>query len=496
MKLATKISVTLIGVLCLGALGSVEALLVAREMDRILTDLISHNVSSVRAAEELEIALLEQRGLVSSFILDQSNPRWVDELQGKRSSFAGWMERAEESAHTAEERQHLAELKRVYAEYDARRDEVIELVRKGRTEEATSILLRQVNAVLYPQAYAACEGFLDANERDIDQGSALARRKLRQASIAVALLVALTVTFGLGLLVLFFRGVVRPLRRMAEDARSFSGHVQPAVGPDPPQDELRAVGFYLRSLMSDVSETHSSLERSRAQLFNAEKLASLGKLAASVGHEIRNPLTSLEMRLHTVRLAVAGNPELEDDLRVVSEEVKHLEQIVRNLLEFARPPALNLLPHEVSKLLDKTLELCRHWLDEREIRVLRTEDPRLPPVRVDSEQIKQVFLNLLRNAVEAMEGGGTIRISAARGTKRGEQDAVIVRVQDGGPGVLPDVRERIFEPFFSTKEEGTGLGLCIAARIMAAHGGWLELEDGHGPGATFAVGLPAGDGDG
>jgi signal transduction histidine kinase len=452
--------------------------------------MIADNVPSVRAAEELEIALLEQRGLVSSYILDRGNPLWMMELQRKKTSFAEWQQRAEETAHTGEEHAFLADLREVYIEYDQKRDEVITLFERGEADRATAVLLDEVNG-LYQRAFQACEGFITANEKYIDERSTRASRELRQASVGVGVLVALTLLCGTGLLFMFYRDVLRPLRQMADDARTFSGIEAARDAPISPRDELRAVGFYLRSLMTDVTETQTHLERSRMQLQSSERLASLGRLAASIGHEIRNPLTSIEMRLFSIRQGLGDNPELEDDIRVVSEEIKHLEKVIRNFLEFSRPPDLNLKTQEVPSLLDKTFELCGHWLEEKGIRVVRREEPALPLVRADSEQIKQVFLNLLRNAAEAMENGGTVFLTASHGTARSGSEMVVVRVQDTGPGIAPAVRERILEPFFSTKPDGTGLGLCVAARIMAQHGGRLELEPPGEGGASFAVWIPS-----
>ncbi|RPJ47265.1 MAG: hypothetical protein EHM19_03200 [Candidatus Latescibacterota bacterium] len=490
LRLATKVSLTLIGVLALGIMGSVQALLVARKTSLALEGMIADNVPSVRAAMELEIALLEQRGLASSYILDDGSARWLAELQAKKASFAEWQRRAEETAHTEEEHAYLNDLAEIYVEYDRKRDEVISLFERGQTGRATAALLDEVN-YLHHRAFAACEGFIAANEKYIDERSERARRELQRASVGVGILVALTLGCGTVLLLLFYRGVWRPLRKMADDVRTFSGIETDDAAPVTPRDELRAVRFYLRSLMSDVTESHTNLERSRLQLQSSERLASLGRLAASIGHEIRNPLTSIEMRLFSLRQGLEGNPELEDDVRVVSEEIKHLEKVIRNFLEFSRPPDLNLKTHDVGVLLDKTLELCGHWLADKGVEVVRRADPGLPPVRADAEQIKQVFLNLLRNAAEAMEQGGTVVVAASPAAARAGGEMVVVRVQDTGPGIAPAVRDRILEPFFSTKPEGTGLGLCVAARIMAQHGGRLELEPDGGRGASFAVWIPA-----
>lgn len=496
MKLSTQISVILIGILSLAALASSGSLLVAWEVDRILRGTITDNVSSVRAAAELEIALLEQRGLVSSHILDNGNTAWLGELARKKSEFDRLLRKAEGTAHTQSERRILRELQDVYRLYDRKRDQVIELYGEGETARAAALLVGEVSE-LYRNAYDLCEGIIAENERYIALRQEKARAEIRRATAGVAVVVALTLAGGLALLAIFFRGVWKPLRQMADDARSFSRGGSPVSDPAPPGDDLRAVGYYLRSLMSDVSETQSDLERSRAQLLDSEKLATIGRLAASVGHEIRNPLTSLKMRLFSIRQSIGGDPEVEEDLRVVSEEINHLESTIRNFLEFSRPPDLTLAPHDVGRLIDKTMELCGHWLRVRGVQVEIESTAGFPPVLADSEQIKQVFLNLFRNAAEAMEQGGTIRLSMSESVARGGQQMVVVRVRDEGAGVAAEARERIFEPFFSTKQDGTGLGLCIAARIMSQHGGRLELEPPDCGGAAFSVWIPvAGGSDG
>jgi len=198
--------------------------------------------------------------------------------------------------------------------------------------------------------------------------------------------------------------------------------------------------------------------------------------------------------LFSLRRALGDSPLHEDDLRVVSEEISRLESIIRNFLEFARPPELKLGAHRIDALLDKTLELFRHRLEEKDIHLVRSDGAALPRVLVDSDQIKQVFINLMSNAVEAMPEGGWLRISAAAEADRDNRPMAVVRFQDSGSGIPADIRERIFEPFFSTKDEGVGLGLGIAAQIMAGHQGRLELELSSGEGTCFAVWIPRAEG--
>jgi signal transduction histidine kinase len=223
---------------------------------------------------------------------------------------------------------------------------------------------------------------------------------------------------------------------------------------------------------------------------NAEKLATVGKLAAGVAHEIRNPLTAVKMWLFSIRKAVGDEPDLDRKCEIISEEIARLERIVCNFLEFSRPPAPKLEAQSVSVLIDKTLELFGHRIEEKRLRLVRSGAEQVIPVRADGEQLKQVFVNVLDNAVEATAERGEIRIVVDAAGGVGDRSMVVVRIQDTGRGMPQDVCERIFEPFYTTKDDGTGLGLCIAAQIMARHDGRLVLESSTERGTTFAVWIP------
>jgi signal transduction histidine kinase len=331
-----------------------------------------------------------------------------------------------------------------------------------------------------------------ADEADADHRKEIIARingRMREITWVVGISGALTLILGGFLLWLFFYRVLFPLRGMVADAQLYRGDRHANVkGPE--EDELRMMGDHLRNLMSDVSDTRSRLERSHNQLFVAEKLASVGKLAASVAHEIRNPLTAMKMWLFSIRETVQGNAELERKLGIISEEIARLESIVRDFLEFSRPRTLDLQRQDVAAVIDQTLELLGPRFQAEKIGITCTARPVLPPVMADAAQLKQVLLNLLGNAADAIAGGGEIRI-----TSNAEKDAdgrpmVVVRICDTGSGMSQDIQRRIFEPFFTTKEKGTGLGLCIAAQVMDRHGGGLVLESSTEKGTTFAVWMP------
>lgn len=394
------------------------------------------------------------------------------ELRRWEAEFDKWLALARATAHTPEEAAVLRDLGRVYRDYDAKREEMLSLYDRGEATRATEILMHEL-ADLHERAFSLCRDYIVANERFLDAAIDAGARRARWATWLVAAFVSVTFAIGIGLVWLFFRGVILPLRSIAAEARAAAGSAtSEALGTQ--EDELQAVGVYLRALMSDVSSGRAAVEESRRRLMSAEKLASVGKLAASVAHELRNPLTAIKMWLFSLHKTIGPDEELDRKIRIISEELARMENVIRNFLEFSRPPTLRLQPHDTSAILDSTMELVGHHIEGKNIRVVRQEAGPLPRILADADQLKQVFINLLHNAVEAMAGGGEIHVSAAvEGAAEGRR-MVVVRIRDTGPGMPEDVQQRVFEPFYTTKEEGTGLGLCIAARIMAHAGVWIN----------------------
>jgi len=487
LTVGAKFSVLIVGVIGLAFASTLGALLSAWRFRDAMRGIARENLPSVRAAEELEIALVEQLGKVASYILDGGNREWLERLRRPKAEMEHWLAQARATAHTSQERAILDDLESVYRKCDAQRDEVIALFDAGHKERAKLLLMTEMRN-LQDRAYALCEDFIDANQRYVDTAVTSGERQVARWSLVVTVLLGLTLALGAALLWLFFQGVLLPLRRMAADPAGFASTSGGGASGVP--DDLRAVGLYLQALMSDVADARTALATTRTRLRTAEKLASVGKLAASVAHEIRNPLTSIKMWLYSVEKSVGADAGVRRKLHLIAEEIARLESVVRSFLEFSRPPALNLQPHSVSSLIDKALELTSARMDERMTRIVREDGAGLPRVAADADQLKQVLINLVQNASEATAQGGTIWISSSAETDADGRRMVVVRVRDDGPGMAEEVRQRLFEPFFTTKDEGVGLGLCIAARIMAGHRGRLALESSSSRGTSFAVWIP------
>jgi len=242
----------------------------------------------------------------------------------------------------------------------------------------------------------------------------------------------------------------------------------------------------------EVRSVRTELMASKTIIERQQKLAHFGELAAGLAHEIKQPLTAVKARLFALRKSIPAATAESEDAEVIETEINSLQQIVTEFLKLARPADPVLLPMSAHTVINDVHRLLTAGLQRNsiELKVDATSDTRF---LADSQQLKQVLINLIQNAAESIDHDGTITLSARQDNSRlgGKMmEAVIIEVKDTGPGISPDVQKRLFDPFFSTKKSGTGLGLSISARIVEKHGGTLTFQSNVGRGATFGIVLP------
>jgi signal transduction histidine kinase len=241
-----------------------------------------------------------------------------------------------------------------------------------------------------------------------------------------------------------------------------------------------------------IAPLQLKLVESRATIERQEKLASLGVLAAGVAHEIRNPLTAIKARVFTLKKALKDSLSALEDANVIDREISRLEQIVRDVLLFARPAEPKREAVSAAALLCEIQNLMRSQLQKSGVD-LTVEDSTDATIEGDPNQLKQVVLNLIRNGAESIGGPGKIvlRVVTDRASLGGRPTNVaVIEVEDNGKGISPEVQKRLFDPFYTTKPAGTGLGLSIAARIIEQHGGALRYKTEVGGGTIFGIVLP------
>lgn len=233
-----------------------------------------------------------------------------------------------------------------------------------------------------------------------------------------------------------------------------------------------------------------ALGQDSGQLAVAEKRDLLERLLARLAHEIRNPLSSLDIHVQLLQedlgsLAPTLRGQLSPRLEIIRGELHRLESVVDHFLRLAGPSELNLEPVEMPRVLNHVCDLLRPEASARRIELATQIEPQLPTLSADPVRLTQALMNLVINAMQAVEQGGRIEVTAALAER-----AMIIKVSDTGPGIPAEKVGSIFDPYFTTKTEGSGLGLWIAQQIVTAHGGSIQAQNGAAGGAVFVVALP------
>lgn len=331
----------------------------------------------------------------------------------------------------------------------------------------------------------ACQELREYNARRIDTANEEHRVALRQLSWGLAAVGGSAGLAGVFLGYGVARGLSRSIQRLQVRVQDAAGK----LGRDLPAVELAGGGHLdqldrqVLDLVGRIEAVVERLHQREREVRRAEQLAALGQLAAGMAHEFRNPLTSIKMLVQAAREEHGGLPA--DDLAVIEREIRRVEQSLQTFLDYARPPRPAKAPTDLAGVVRETLELTRGRAGKQRVAV-RFEPPfQQLTVDADPAQIRQVLVNLVLNALDAMPGGGTLSVEL-----RADGPAAEVAVRDTGPGISPDIRPRLFQPFASTRDTGLGLGLVISRRIAEDHGGTVTADNPPGGGARLTVRLP------
>ena len=441
---------------------------------------IEKDMASLTAAQKMDDALVMQKGLTTYYFLTGS-PEWLERLKEYHNRFQRFLDTARETSLSKPERDILNDIESRYVRYAYSRDQVISLYKEGKRDEGAAAHWGVRDQFFKIRELS--ESFKGIHERRITSTMAHYRKSSKRVALLAWLAIPVDVALIFLLMWILYIQVFRPIREL-------SSGIDGKGTPPPEGDEVKTLKKQVDELISDFGHTRDELVMSKEQLVLVEKMAMVGKLAAGVAHSVRNPLTSVKMRLFSLERSVALTSTQKEDFEVISEEIRQIDTVLGNFLEFSRPPKLRHQVMSPSEVVDMALQLLKHRLESYGTRVTVKRVFRLPRISVDPEQLKEVLVNLIVNACESMGDEGALTITEEEQKTDEFGPCVMIRVMDNGPGVPESIQNKIFQPFFSSKEEGSGLGLSIAARILNDHGGQLLLSSEPGAGATFTIVLP------
>ena len=452
--------VVLVGII-LG--GGLVMLWYTYNMEALFTNLIDKDIAALQVVEALESELANQKGLVTYYVLD-GNEEWLTQLYRYRKNFKEQIKKAKHYIFSELDKEYIDKIESEYSAYLTTKNQVIKLFQAN--EKEAGIKLNQTARLRFFKIMDLFSRYKALYQTRITFAQTESRTQAKRLRIIAVTAMSVAVLLSVTLTVILMTQILDPLRKLALETDRSGGWGKP-------QNEVVALSHQVRGLIKDI-----------------EKFALVGNLAAGVAHSIRNPLTSVKMRLFSLERSLELSSTQREDFEVVSEEVRHIDTIVQNFLEFSRPPKLKMQMVSPSDIVDNALQLLRQRTDAYGVAIKLNRPQKLPEVLADPEQLKEALVNLIVNACEAMVNGGLIRINEEEIEKTDIGRVLVITLSDNGPGIPLSIQEKVFQPFISCKEEGTSLGLTIAERIVTEHGGWLELESQEGEGAGFIINLP------
>ncbi|MDH7492450.1 MAG: ATP-binding protein [Candidatus Saccharicenans sp.] len=288
---------------------------------------------------------------------------------------------------------------------------------------------------------------------------------------------------------LLARRITRPIKNLVEGTRRISrgdfSHRIPVIS----SDEIGVLTQSFNDMAEELLRAREQMEEANRRLLQAEKLASLGRLSATIAHEIRNPLTSVKLNIQKLAESSVLDETEREHLAIAQEGIDQIEKFIKELLSYTRTSSLQKDYFSLEEILEEAVKGLQSSLKEKGIQLQKNFQPGLHPAYVDAERLRQVFINVLRNAYEAVDQGGEIEIGLRLNQDEG-RPCFEVRVSDNGCGIPEKDWENIFEPFFTTKSSGAGLGLANARRLLDQHGGTIRVVKKEGPGSCFLIRLP------
>jgi signal transduction histidine kinase len=440
---------------------------------------VSENLTTIESCWAMRRDIWKLQVAVIEAQADRSQES-MDEIKQLEEVFLSDLSAAERTSLTPEEKIIADIIRHNFDKYQAFLDRrVLHQDPKAPTTNQSDQIETLASAVT-----DACRRLSQLNDQLIDQQSAENLRLNNWIAILRVSFLVLGPLVGLALGLWVARRLNRSISQISVTLRDASGKLDMNLGSlaVSASDELPKLQEQVHLVAGRIKKVVGQLEDARQRAVQSERLAAVGELAAGVAHEIRNPLTSVKLLVQSTAQKGSGLNERQSS--VILQEVSRMESMIQGLLDFARPPALKVVEHDLRQTVRRALNLVQGRAEHQKVLIVEEFPDAAVSVNADPEQLHLVFVNLAINGIEAMPNGGTLEVAIHSDSK-----ACRVVFHDHGLGIPPHLMERIFEPFVTNKDRGTGLGLAISRRIMQEHGGWISASNAEDGGATLCVEL-------
>jgi two-component system sensor histidine kinase HydH len=450
------------------------------------TRVLSENVASIRAAAAMHDVLWKMQILVMQAGISPKEQA-LNTLTDLEKAFENNLLTAETSAFTAEELTVVKAIRQqfdLYCEHIQRR-----LQAESREEPKKEAKLSDETITLGRAVAQPCQQLLVLNEQLLTDSVQRSSRLMNFVNFIrfVFLIAGPAVGIVCGFWVA--RGLHRTVSEISVTLRDAAGELEHEMGfvKISPSGDLPGLQEQVQVISTQIREVMERLNAARRETILAERLAAVGELAAGVAHELRNPLTSIKLLIQTADQRRPG-ALADKKIQVIQEEIHRMERTIQGLLDFARPPQLRRVRHDLRNTIQRAINLVDGRAKQQGVTV-NISTPAAPLIiEGDPEQLHQLFVNLLLNGIDSMQGGGLLSVRLEEGVPG--KDYCRLTVADSGQGIPPAILDRIFDPFVTGKEGGTGLGLAITRRIVDLHRGKIYAKNQTDCGAVFTVELP------
>lgn len=315
------------------------------------------------------------------------------------------------------------------------------------------------------------------------------RKEMRETRLMLLLIGSVGLLIGVLGALLLAKRITGPLKKLVEATVKISkGHFSQRINITS-QDEIGNLARSFNKMSRQLLQARKKEEAANQKLIQAEKLASIGRISAGIAHEIRNPLTSVKLNIQKLMQSDNLDEVEKEHLNISQEGIKYMEKSIKDLLDFTRASELELARFSIEHILEESVKTLADSLALKKVKLKRNFQDELPQVLVDGDKLRQVFLNILRNAYEAVDEGGEITISLSLLKERSRKIIKVV-MSDNGCGIPDKEKDVIFELFYTTKTTGIGLGLAIARKIVEQHNGSIQLSENAKKGTSFEILIP------